>query len=868
MSLDPHNVQKIFSQAIEITDPQQRLAFLVERCAGDAELFRRVSELLTAFDQPKQYLDQPTVIPDEGPDADRKGQQPGSIIAGRYKLLEAIAEGGMGTVWVAEQTKPVRRKVAIKLIKPGMDSRQVLARFDAERQALALMDHPNIAKVMHQPLTEQTLHTGHGLMLGTPLYMSPEQAEHNNLDVDTRSDVYSLGVMLYELLTGTTPLEKAQLKDAVFGEILRLIKEVEPPEPSTRVSTNAQRASIAAQRSLDPEQLGRSIRGDLDWIIMKALDKERDRRYETANGLARDIERFLSHEAVEACPPSTIYRLQKQFRKHRTAISTAAAFLLLLCAGAVISMWQAVRATNAEQVAVAAEASARAERDKAIENERQAIDAKTAETTARVAEEQARAAESVQRGVAITQKAEAETQRAEAEKQRDEAQRLQQEAIARSAQLEKLTEEQRRAIYASDMNLVRLEALRGNLPRMREILYAQLPIDRADLRGFEWNYWYRYLTQAKVLRHFDNFRGENAASQPVILPGAKIAAVPNGPTTTLVNLESGAVLQTIPNAIGTLLSRARFAANGRSVFGGYEPINAFGGSVPLTETGTLPPQGSVRPEGFVVYDPNAEPRTWTYPADTFSHISFLDISGDGRFVGALGNDVTHVHGQPACRLRVWNVETQELVLDHLENRRLNRFVFNRDGSRIAAYYCHGPLSYSNELRDVVVALDVAEGKVLGVARHNDDIDAANWLPDGQRLILTTLSFSGNQQKEMLSWELDAEQPRKLSGELMPNFVITAMSPDGGMIAVSSHSTSSIRLIDTTTGFLIRTLHNEASNIESMDFSPDATQLTAFCASGDVVQWTIVLDDDRFALRSQPLPPTSRSSQSAVRWTFS
>lgn len=635
MSLDPHNVQKIFSQAIEITDPQQRLAFLVERCAGDAELFRRVSELLTAFDQPKQYLDQPTVIPDEGPDADRKGQQPGSIIAGRYKLLEAIAEGGMGTVWVAEQTKPVRRKVAIKLIKPGMDSRQVLARFDAERQALALMDHPNIAKAMHQPLTEQTLHTGHGLMLGTPLYMSPEQAEHNNLDVDTRSDVYSLGVMLYELLTGTTPLEKAQLKDAVFGEILRLIKEVEPPKPSTRVSTNAQRASIAAQRSLDPEQLGRSIRGDLDWIIMKALDKERDRRYETANGLARDIERFLSHEAVEACPPSTIYRLQ-----------------------------------------------------------------------------------------------------------------------------------------------------------------------------------------------------------------------------------------TIPNAIGTLLSRARFAANGRSVFGGYEPINAFGGSVPLTETGTLPPQGSVRPEGFVVYDPNSEPRTWTYPADTFSHISFLDISGDGRFVGALGNDVTHVHGQPACRLRVWNVETQELVLDHLENRRLNRFVFNRDGSRIAAYYCHGPLSYSNELRDVVVALDVAEGKVLGVARHNDDIDAANWLPDGQRLILTTLSFSGNQQKEMLSWELDAEQPRKLSGELMPNFVITAMSPDGGMIAVSSHSTSSIRLIDTTTGFLIRTLHNEASNIESMDFSPDATQLTAFCASGDVVQWTIVLDDDRFALRSQPLPPTSRSSQSAVRWTFS
>ena len=155
MNLDPQNVQKIFAQAIEISDPQQRHAFLVERCAEDAELFRRVSKLLAAFDQPKEYLDQPTVIPNEIQDSEQQRQQPGGIIAGRYKLLEAIAEGGMGTVWVAEQTKPVRRKVAIKLIKPGMDSRQVLARFDAERQALALMDHPNIAKVFDGGVTDQ-----------------------------------------------------------------------------------------------------------------------------------------------------------------------------------------------------------------------------------------------------------------------------------------------------------------------------------------------------------------------------------------------------------------------------------------------------------------------------------------------------------------------------------------------------------------------------------------------------------------------------------------------------------------------------------------------------------------------------------------
>ncbi len=284
------------------------------------------------------------------------GVQPGTLLAGRYKLLEAIGEGGMGTVWVAEQTEPVRRKVAIKLVKPGMDSRQVLARFGAERQALALMDHPNIAKVLdgglteqgrpffameyvkgvplteycdqarlslrerlnlfvpvcqavqhahqkgiihrdlkpsniliclydgkpvpkvidfglakalHQSLTEQTLHTAHGLIVGTPLYMSPEQAEHNNLDVDTRTDIYSLGVILYELLTGTTPLQRQQLQEAAFNEMLRLIKEVEPPKPSTRLSGSASLPSIAAQRSVEPNHLRKSLTGDLDWIVMK-----------------------------------------------------------------------------------------------------------------------------------------------------------------------------------------------------------------------------------------------------------------------------------------------------------------------------------------------------------------------------------------------------------------------------------------------------------------------------------------------------------------------------------------------------------------------------------------------------------------------
>ena len=367
--------------------------------------------------------------------------KPGAIISGRYKLLENIGEGGMGSVWVAEQQQPVKRRVAIKLVKAGMDSKQVLARFEAERQALAVMDHPNIAKVfdggmteqgrpyfvmeyvkgvpfteycdkarlslkerlnlfipvcqavqhahhkgivhrdlkpsniliclydgkpvpkvidfglakaMHQSLTDQSIYTGHGIMVGTPLYMSPEQAEHNNLDVDTRTDIYSLGVVLYELLVGTTPLERRQLQKAAFEEVLRLIQEVEPPRPSLRLSTSASLPSIAAQRSIDPKQLSRSVAGDLDWIVMKSLEKERSRRYETAIGLARDIERFLNDEAVEACPPSRTYRLKKFLRKHRGQVIAAGAVLLALIvgiAGTTLGMYQAIRAERASKLA-------------------------------------------------------------------------------------------------------------------------------------------------------------------------------------------------------------------------------------------------------------------------------------------------------------------------------------------------------------------------------------------------------------------------------------------------------------------------------------------------------------------------------------
>jgi serine/threonine protein kinase/tetratricopeptide (TPR) repeat protein len=466
--------ESIFAAAVELTSEEKRAAYVEEACAGDADMRRRIDALLKAHDRAGHFIDRPArapTAPNETIGLIATGEQEGAVIGGRYKLLERIGEGGMGTVWVAEQSEPVRRKVALKLVKAGMDSRAVLSRFEAERQALALMDHPSIAKVldggttesgrpffvmeyvkgvpftqycndarlsvaerislfvpvcqalqhahqkgiihrdlkpsniliclydgkpvpkvidfglakaMNQPLTENTLYTGHGLLLGTPLYMSPEQAEFNNLDVDTRTDVYSLGVILYELLTGTTPLEKKQFKEAAWQEMLRLIKDEEPPRPSTRLSTSGSLPSVAAERQLEPAKLTRLVRGELDWIVMKCLEKDRSRRYETANGLARDLERYLKDEAVEACPPSTSYKLRKFMSKHRAGLVSAAALFGLLVAGAAMSTWQAVRARHAERVALANFVEAKAARDSEARQRNAAEQAAEAEKTSKV----------------------------------------------------------------------------------------------------------------------------------------------------------------------------------------------------------------------------------------------------------------------------------------------------------------------------------------------------------------------------------------------------------------------------------------------------------------------------------------------------
>ena len=485
----------IFAEALERKDPAARESYLDRVCGNDAALRQRVEALLAAHDGAGRFLEceatglsEPTIPetqhatgmsgletvspPELATDGDVPGDRPatlgytpssdrsggfvaGQIIAHRYTLLDVLGEGGMGTVYRAEQSQPVRRQVALKLIKIGMDSRTVLARFDAERQALALMDHPNIARVYDggttaagqpffvmelvngPPITEycdakrlsvrarlelfvavcQAVQHAHqkgiihrdlkpnnilvtdvdgrptpkvidfgvakatefnltdlsladtGAIVGTPTYMSPEQADPTSMDIDTRTDVYALGVILYELLAGSPPIDAKQFTRGAILEMFRMVREVDPPRPSTRVSTSEALPSIAASRDVEPAHLKRALKGDLDWIVMKSLEKDRTRRYETANGFAADVLRHLAHEAVLAAPPSRAYRLRKFVRKHRGAVIAASFVLLALLGGIVGTTWGLIRAdirrAEAEK-ARTAEAERVKERDAAV----------------------------------------------------------------------------------------------------------------------------------------------------------------------------------------------------------------------------------------------------------------------------------------------------------------------------------------------------------------------------------------------------------------------------------------------------------------------------------------------------------------------
>jgi len=550
--------ETIFAAALQWETPAQRAAYLDEACAGNPGLRARVEGLLHASGEAQTFLERPVGVPRPAPasaaatvkigftDLLPAAEGPGMKI-GRYKLLQQIGEGGCGTVFMAEQEEPVRRRVALKVIKLGMDTKSVVARFEAERQALAMMDHPNIAKVLdagatdsgrpffvmelvrgipitrycdenkldtqarldlfikvcqaiqhaHQKgiihrdikpsnilvtlhdgvpvpkgidfgiakategrLTNATLFTAFEQFIGTPAYMSPEQAEMSGLDIDTRSDIYALGVLLYELLTGKTPFDAKELAQSGIDAMRKTIREKEPQRPSTRLTqaivadevtrrtAGSDEPSASSRRRL--QELVNLIRGDLDWIVMKCLEKDRTRRYETANGLAADLKRHLDNEPVVARPPSAAYKFQKAYRRNRLAF-TAAATVFVSLVIALAFIWVAAR--------------------------REGL---------------ARVHESIQRNLA-------EQQRAEAQSAQKLAVTEQQRADAQARKATESQAQSRRLLYAADMNLAQQSLKQNNLGKARRLLERHRPQPgEEDLRGWEWRYLWQ-LTRSSAL---------------------------------------------------------------------------------------------------------------------------------------------------------------------------------------------------------------------------------------------------------------------------------------------------------------------------------------------------------------------------------
>jgi WD40 repeat protein/serine/threonine protein kinase len=831
---------RIFNAAVQLS-PDRRAAYLDEACGADQHLRRDVESLLNAHDDPDSFLrSQPRATVEHGAAA----EQPGTLI-GPYKLLQPIGEGGMGVVYMAEQQTPVRRKVALKVIKPGMDSAQVIARFEAERQALAMMDHQNIAKVLdagttasgrpyfvmelvhgvpltkfcddyqltprqrlglfipvchavqhahqkgvihrdlkpsnilvtmyddqpvpkvidfgvakavEQRLTEKTLFTQFGTLVGTFEYMSPEQAEPNAFGVDTRSDVYSLGVLLYELLTGTTPLERQRLREAAYGEIVRLIKEEDPPRPSTRLSTSgAALPGISRQRGSAPEQLTKLVRGELDWIVMRCLEKNRTRRYETANGLARDVERYLRDEPVEACPPTAGYRLRKFARTHRRLLATAAGFAALLLLGVAASMWQAMRATQAEAAA----------------------------------NEQA--------------------------------------------------EQLRRTSYAAVINLAQRAWDKGDVPRVLKLLDQQRPKPgEADLRQFEWHYLNR-LCHSELL----TLKGHSGRVNSVAFsPDGKCLAGASGTEVKVRDAQTGQELFSLklkghPGAVNDnrLRSSVAFSPDGKRLATWESDVAGQVATVTIWDAQTgqelhtlttggggsvaFSPDGKRLASGSKVWD--AQTGQELLNLTNFNHLWF---SPDGKRLAGFSRDRATRDGT----VKVWDAQTGEELFSFKGGDIL---AFSPDGTRLA----------SSSGDETVKVRDASTGQELRTLKGHAGYSLA-FSPDGRRLANVV---NGKEGGAVQVWDTQTGQElHHLKGGHSAGLSTVVFSPDGQRLA-STWDDGAVRVWDAQTGQVLRTFYGHTDYVTSAVFSPDGQRLASSSADKTVKVWDAQRDPEALTL---------------------
>jgi serine/threonine protein kinase/WD40 repeat protein len=937
-------VEAVFLAALDKESPEARAAYLDEACSGDANLRRCVERLLNAHPKAEAFLqgpapglgtvDQPPAI----------AERPGTIL-GPFKLLQQLGEGGFGVVFLAEQEQPIRRKVALKIIKPGMDSKQVSARFEAERQALAMMDHPSIAKVLdagttdsgrpyfvmelvkgvpitefcdknrltprerlelfvpvcqavqhahqkgiihrdlkpsnvlvalyddkpvpkvidfgvakaiEQKLTEQTLFTRIGQVVGTLEYMSPEQASLNALDVDTRSDVYALGVLLYELLTGTTPLSKERLHGVAFVEMLRMIREEEPPKPSTRLTQpNSGLPLLAAYRKSDSQKLPKLVRGELDWIAMKALDKDRARRYATASALAADLQCYLDDEQVEACPPSLGYRLRKYLRRHKTMVAMTGMAAALLLLGALLSGWQALRATRAEWDALVERDVADQMRALAQANERIAVvNADLAATKEKEAIHQATLAR-------ISELA--------AKKQAEENRRINTQLLDSQFDL-------RRALYASDMKLIQVAWESDNLGRVRELLHSKVSAPgQKDLRHFEWHYWNRQANGGVQEIDLEGLNeglppGSGDSKAPVFSPDGTVLAI-------MMSEKNAAVVKLWDTATG----KVRLACRGPAleaettaplpgVMTGHMAFSADGkrlaAQISFRERTALPKpptKGGFNASGFVlktellVWDTVSGKEIWRKqmangfgPLGTISTFAFHP---DGSRVAEWADDpktqkdivvvqevgtgkVLHTFAEPSREGQPMEDATDKfkkgLTVPGSRPPPLRLPVplrFSPDGTRLLAAWGDGqgplPASASGQPRPLVVAWDVTTGKeVFRINSPNYQSPSRMiYSADGRRLIVAVArSITDPEQKSAL-WMHDGE-----TGEVLFRFAESdeligqpSFSPDGKSV-LTTGTKGSLELWDSESGKLQRKLLVSTVPVTAAAFSADSQWL--------------------------------------------
>jgi len=838
------DLRAIFQNALEIEDREQRKAYLDEACRADERLRADVEALLDAHEQAGDFLEGPAGASNVTLDSSPRIDGPGTAI-GRYELLELIGEGGMGLVYLAEQKEPVRRKVALKIIKPGMDSKQVIARFESERQTLAVLDHPNIAHVFdagctetgrpyfvmefvkglpitsycdqnkltieqrlrlfeqvceavhhaHQkgiihrdlkpsnilvsvhgdraipkiidfgiakaitsPLTDKTFVTLQGQLLGTPEYMSPEQVDLATQDIDTRSDIYSLGIVLYELLAGVLPFENESFAKAGLAEIQQTIREQEPASPSIRLTNLGERAhTIAASRGTQAVPLARRLHRELEWIPLKAMRKDRCRRYKSASEMADDLRNYLNGNPLLAGPETTIYRVQKFVRKHAGSVATVALVAAAIVLGLIVSTAMYFRAESM-----------------------------------RVQAEQAREQEA--------------SARIEADAARDQAEQAEQATKEKA-------EELRRSLYVNSIQLADVKWRDGDIRRVRELL-ASCP---NDLRGWEWNRL-NYISDQSIM----TLRGHRSWVNSV-------AVSPNGER--IVSGGSSGEIKVWDTMSGTELMTLR----------GHE---ALLGPVAFSPDGKRIVSGS-RDKTIKVWDAATGTEMMTLLGHT-SYVYSAVFSPDGKRIISAGHDGT---------VRVWDSATgAELMTLRGYEVAANSAMCSSDGRRIVS---------AGGWDGKIKVWDAVTGTEMMTLQHGSGVWSLAVSPDGVHVVSggedgIIRVWDATNGKEVLVW-------RGHQGEMSS----VSFSPDGKRIASASWD-NTVRLWDALTGAELMLLRGHEGVVCEAVFTPDGEHVVSGAGDETIKIWDLSANSQYTSLKGHKaaIPKTALAFSSDGKYLFS